>query len=52
MSNAMRIANQYSITAYDACYIALALSFNIPLVTADKKLVNTVPSIIWLGNLS
>lgn len=47
--------NTYSITAYDASYLALAESLGIPLVTADRKLYNSVKKIKWtkwLGDAS
>ncbi len=37
----------YSITAYDASYLVLAESLDIPLVTADRKLYNSVKKIKW-----
>jgi len=35
---ALDLALQYDITAYDACYAALAQQLNLPLVTADGPL--------------
>ena len=32
----------HGITAYDACYVALADEHNLPLVTADLRLLNTM----------
>lgn len=40
--------NVYSTTAYDAGYLALAENLDIPLVTADKKLYNSVKKIKWV----
>lgn len=34
----VRLARKHNLTAYDAAYLSLALTMNIPLVTADKKL--------------
>ena len=39
-ATALPIATTYDITAYDACYVALARRLGIPLVTADQKLHN------------
>jgi len=39
MVEALQLAVTHGITAYDACYVALAQRKAIPLVTADEKLV-------------
>ncbi|MCA9972414.1 MAG: type II toxin-antitoxin system VapC family toxin [Anaerolineales bacterium] len=36
---AFELAVQYDLTAYDACYVALAQQLHLPLVTADTPLV-------------
>jgi predicted nucleic acid-binding protein len=50
---ALSIAVSYDITAYDACYIALAQRLGIPLITADQKLqakmAGTAYAVTWLG---
>jgi predicted nucleic acid-binding protein len=49
---AFRIAMQYERTAYDSLYIALAVTSNCQLVTADEKLANAVAAYLpvkWLG---
>lgn len=38
IADALRIAIEYNVTAYDACYVALAHALNVPLVTADERL--------------
>lgn len=49
----LQLAATWNISAYDACYLALAQSLNTPFVTADKKLVRTINHtavpIYWLG---
>ncbi len=38
MARALELACRYGVTAYDACYLALAELHGIPLVTADARL--------------
>jgi|WetSurMetagenome_2_1015567.scaffolds.fasta_scaffold112652_2 predicted nucleic acid-binding protein len=38
MARAFQLANKYNITAYDACYIALAERLQVPLLTADERM--------------
>ena len=38
MEKAVSIARKYDLSIYDSCYIALAESLNIKMVTADEKL--------------
>ena len=39
VSDALPIALTYTISAYDACYVALANKLGLPLVTADDALI-------------
>ncbi len=52
---AFQIADTLGISAYDACYVALAASLSITLVTADNRLANklreTSHQVIELGEL-
>lgn len=52
---ALDIALAHDITAYDATYVALAQQLDLPLITADARLVrllaNTVHDVRWLGDL-
>lgn len=50
MAESLEIAHRQSISAYDACYVALAARRNVPFISADEKLVQTLPGSIWLGN--
>ncbi len=49
---ALRIALQHGRTVYDSLYVALAVTLNSELITADEKLVNVLSSyfpVRWLG---
>jgi predicted nucleic acid-binding protein len=50
MDAAVVLAQRHLISAYDACYLALADHYQATLVTADKKLVQVRPGILWLGD--
>jgi predicted nucleic acid-binding protein len=51
--DAIAIALKRNISAYDACYVALAHRLGIPLITADQKLTAKLTgspnAAIWLG---
>jgi predicted nucleic acid-binding protein len=53
MMDALAIAVEHAITAYDAAYVALAQRLAVPLVTADqalvRKLAETRFAVQWLG---
>jgi predicted nucleic acid-binding protein len=40
---AFQLAVKYGISAYDACYVALAERLELPLLTADERLAQVVP---------
>lgn len=42
MVDALRLAKNHQISAYDACYLALSNRLNTSLITADQKLANTL----------
>ncbi len=50
MAASLELAVRHSISAYDACYLALATHYNATLITADEKLAKVMPEIVWLGN--
>ena len=47
LSAALAVAAKYAITGYDAQYVALAQSLNVPLITEDRKFHNAVPGIAF-----
>ncbi len=53
--DALNIAVIEAITAYDACYVALARNLEIPFITADEALVRKLKSsmydVRWLGEM-
>lgn len=49
MEDALSLATQTGLSAYDACYAVLAQRLNLPLVTADQHLANTISWAVWLG---
>lgn len=51
MQEALTLAHELKLTAYDACYAILARRLEIPLVTADKQLADSVDWAIWIGDL-
>ncbi len=42
MEDALSLAVDHTISAYDACYVALAQRQGLPLLSADTKLVNAI----------
>jgi len=50
MEEALLLASQKNLTAYDACYAVLAQRLNIPLITADKPMAQAVEWAFWLGD--
>ena len=52
MEEALTLAAQTDLTAYDACYAALAYRLELPLITADDALLKAISWAIWLGDLA
>lgn len=54
-NDALEIALKYKITTYDACYLAAASQLQLPLITADEKLIRQVEGSVcdikWLGDV-
>jgi predicted nucleic acid-binding protein len=51
MEDALSLAVQTGLTAYDACYAALARRLEIPVVTADEPVCQAIDWAVWLGYL-
>jgi predicted nucleic acid-binding protein len=55
VEDGLPLALAHGISAYDACYLALAQRLNRPLVTADQALVRKLagagPAVEYLGNI-
>jgi predicted nucleic acid-binding protein len=51
MEETLVLAIEHDITAYDACYAALARRLALPLVSADTALCKAVPWAVWLGDI-
>ena len=50
MEEALVLANDKNLTAYDACYAVLARRLDIPLVTADEPMAKAIDWAVWLGD--
>ena len=51
MENALLLANELDLSAYDACYAVLAQQLGILLVTVDQPLVRKLKFAVFLGDL-
>jgi len=50
MEDALLLASEKNLTAYDACYAVLAQKLEIPLITADQQLAQAFESAIFIGD--
>ena len=50
MEDALLLAHEHHLSAYDACYAALARRLDAPLITADERLAEAIDWAIWLGD--
>ena len=50
IEDALELASEKDLTAYDACYAVLAQKLKLPLVTADAPLANAIDWAIWIGD--
>lgn len=46
-TSALKLATEFSITQYDACYLAVAVEFDGKLYTADQRLYNRLSSTVF-----
>lgn len=51
MEEALLLAAEKNLSAYDVCYAVLALNLDIPLITIDEQLSKEIASAIFLGDL-
>jgi len=51
MEEALLLAAEKNLSAYDACYAVLAKNLDLPLITVDEKLSKAIASAIFLGDL-
>ena len=51
MKDALILAYEKNLTAYDGCYAVLAKRLEIPLVTADEQMIKAINWTIWIGDL-
>lgn len=52
IEDALTLADEKNLTAYDACYTILARKLNLPLVTADAWLAKSADRAVWIGELT
>lgn len=50
MEDALILASERNLTAYDACYAVLARRVEVPLITADAQVVKVIEWATWLGD--
>jgi len=51
IEDALKLANEKKLTAYDACYAVLAQKLDLPLITADAPLAKAIDWAVWIGDL-
>jgi predicted nucleic acid-binding protein len=51
VEDALRLASEKKLTAYDACYAILAQKLDLPLITADAPLAKVIDWAVWIGDL-
>ncbi len=51
IEDALQLASDKKLTAYDACYAVLAQRLGLPLITADAPLAKAVDWAVWIGDV-
>ena len=51
IEDALLLASEMKLTAYDACYAVLAQKLDLPLVTADAPLAKAIDWAVWIGDV-
>ena len=51
IEDALQLASEKKLTAYDACYAVLAQKLGLPLITADAPLAKAIDCAVWIGDL-
>jgi len=51
IEDALQLASEKKLTAYDACYAVLAQRLGLPLITADAPLAKAVDWAVWIGDV-
>lgn len=51
VEDALKLASEKKLTAYDACYAVLAQKLGLPLITADGPLAKAIDWAVWIGDL-
>ena len=50
IEDALQLAEEKSLTAYDACYAVLAQKLELTLITADAPMGNAIDWAVWIGD--
>lgn len=50
IEDALQLAEEKNLTAYDACYAVLARKLELSLITADVPMANAIDRAIWIGD--
>jgi predicted nucleic acid-binding protein len=51
IEDALLLASEKKLTAYDACYAVLAQKLGLPLITADVPLAKAIDWAVWIGDV-